>query len=58
MIVWFKLKLQNLVDKHFLQVFQEKKDEEVLTQTDEESNLTMPEPLVIHFIRPTSSFME
>ena len=50
--VEFKLELQNLIDKHFLQFFHEKKDEEVLTQTDEQSNLTTPEPLVIPFTRP------
>jgi len=54
----FKLELQNLVDKHFLQVFYGKKDEEVLAQTDEQSNLTTPEPLVIHFTRPVPFFME
>ena len=56
--VEFKLELQNLVDKHFLQVFHGKKDEEVLAQTSEQSNLTTPEPLVIHFTRPAPSFME
>jgi len=56
--VEFKLELQNLVDKHFLQVFQGKKDEEVLAQTDEESNLTMLEPLVIHFTRHAPSLMK
>ena len=57
-LVEFKLELQNLVDKHFLQVFYGKKDEELLAQTDEQSNLTTPEPLVIHFTRPAPSFME
>jgi len=56
--VEFKLKLQNLVNNHFLQVFHGKKDEEVLAQTDEESHLTTPEPLVIHFTRPAPSLME
>ncbi|XP_027905805.1 uncharacterized protein LOC114165360 [Vigna unguiculata] len=56
--VEFKLELQKLVDKHFLQVFHGKKDEEVLVQTDEQSNLTTPESLVIHFTRPAPSFME
>jgi len=56
--VEFKLKLQNIVDKHFLQVFHGKKDEEVLTQTDEDSNLTTLEPLVIHFTRHALSLME
>jgi len=41
-----------------LQVFHGKKDEEVLAQTDEESNLTTSEPLVIHFTRPVPSLME
>jgi len=56
--VEFKLEQQNLVDKHFLQVFHGKKDEEVLAQTDEQSNLTSLEHLVIHFTRHAPFLVE
>ena len=56
--VEFKLELQNVVDKHFLQAFHGMKDGEVLAQTDEQCNLTTPEPLVIHLTRLAPSLME
>jgi len=41
--------LQNLIDRHILQVYHRKLEEEVFVQTGEELSMTGPKPLVIRF---------
>jgi len=47
--------LQNLIDKNFVQVCHGDMEEEVLAQDGAEPCVTLPEPLVIHFTRSTST---
>jgi len=46
--------LQDLIDRHLVQCFRQNQEEEVFTQTREESTSPMPKPLVIHFTKPSS----
>ncbi|XP_017420393.2 uncharacterized protein LOC108330418 [Vigna angularis] len=45
--------LQDLLDRNLIQVCRGDKDEEVFAQTGGESDVTLPEPLVIHFTKTT-----
>ncbi|XP_052726214.1 uncharacterized protein LOC108332575 [Vigna angularis] len=45
--------LQDLLDRSLMQVCYKDKEGEVFTQIDGESDVTLPEPLVIHFTRTT-----
>jgi len=47
----FKGFLQDLMDRHVLQICHQRKEEEVFVQIGEESNISRPKPLVIHFTR-------
>ncbi|XP_017428581.2 uncharacterized protein LOC108336620 [Vigna angularis] len=49
--------LQDLLDRSLMQVCREDEREEVFAQTGGESNITLPEPLVIRFTRTTPAPM-
>ena len=47
--------LQNLMDRNFVQVCHRDMEEEVFVQDGAKPGVTLPEPLVIHFTRSTST---
>jgi len=54
----FKSFLQDLMDRHMLQIWHQRKEEEVFAQIGEESNIPRPKPLVIHFTRESVAPVE
>ncbi|XP_017428789.2 uncharacterized protein LOC108336853 [Vigna angularis] len=49
----FEIFLQDLLDTNLMQVCRKVREEEVFAQIGGESDVTLPEPLVIHFTRTT-----
>jgi len=47
----FKQILQDLIDRHILQIYRQEKEGEVCTQTGEETTLSGPKPVVIRFTK-------
>jgi len=47
----FKEFLQDLINRHMIQVYHQKKEEEVLVEMSEEPYLLGPKPQVMHFTR-------
>jgi len=50
--------LQDLMDRHMLQICHQRKEEEVFAQIGEESNIPRPKPLVIHSTRESMVLAE
>ncbi|XP_017416451.2 uncharacterized protein LOC108327238 [Vigna angularis] len=53
----FKIFLQDLLDRNLMQVCRKVREEEVFAQIGGESDVTLPEPLVIHFTRTTPALV-
>ncbi|XP_027905771.1 uncharacterized protein LOC114165323 [Vigna unguiculata] len=51
----FEIVLQDLLDKNFVQVYREGMEEELFAQDGGKLDVTLPEPLVIHFTRSPST---
>ena len=47
----FKRILQDLIDRHILQIYQQERKREIFTQTGEEATLSGPKPVVIRFTK-------
>jgi len=54
----FKQILQDMIDRHILQIYRQVKQGEVFTQTSEETTLSGPKPVIIHFTKALHSSQE
>ena len=54
----FKSFLQDLMDRHILQIWHQRKEKEVFAQIGKESNIPKPKPVVIHFTRESVAPVE